>query len=186
MMPNNIFCCNGQHYVYMPNGPGVQGAQPGYPAAVPQHPVYQFPGASQPAQPPPPPPPRERSCPSVQAAHAVAAALPQQNGLVADLCKIIERQSQEIASLVQVTPSPLVRPPLQPRVSAASVARVKSTPGGGGSGKSAGGGGGGIICSTTNWRVAATVAADARCCSNSAADVVVAGAVWLTSAGECN
>ena len=100
MMPNNIFCCNGQHYVYMPNGPGVQGAQPGYPAAVPQHPVYQFPGASQPAQPPPPPPPRERSCPSVQAAHAVAAALPQQNGLVADLCKIIERQSQEIASLV--------------------------------------------------------------------------------------
>ena len=42
----------------------------------------------------------------------------QNPGLVADLCKIIERQSQEIANLVHINaPLPVENAPLQPHMS---------------------------------------------------------------------
>lgn len=84
-MVSNVFYCNGQLYSFVPaNG---QQAPSNYPPAIPPNvapPTF--------AMAPPAPPPAAPPGPA------------QNKGLVADLCKIIERQSQEIASLVQNRP----------------------------------------------------------------------------------
>ena len=81
-MMTNVFYCNGQLYSFVP-APG--NTMPSY---------------QQPPMPPIVMPPQVPNYPP-QAAAAQQQQQPQNKGLVADLCKIIERQSQEIASLVQ-------------------------------------------------------------------------------------
>ena len=81
-MMQNVFYCNGQLYSFVP---APNNSMPSYqqPPIAPMVMPQQVPNY----------PP--------QAAAAAQQQQPQNKGLVADLCKIIERQSQEIASLVQ-------------------------------------------------------------------------------------
>ena len=88
-MMANVFYCNGQIYSFAPGqpGPGVPGVmQPVQPLSMPSN------GANNGGQ---------SHFGMTPSAAAAAMAQPQNKGLVADLCKIIERQSQEIASLTR-------------------------------------------------------------------------------------
>jgi len=88
-MMANVFYCNGQIYSFAPGQPGLGAPgvmQPVQPLSMPSN------GANNGGQ---------SHFGMTPSAAAAAVAQPQNKGLVADLCKIIERQSQEIASLVQ-------------------------------------------------------------------------------------